>query len=206
MVRCSSFPIHMLSRQSQCLLPHRIFLYAVCCTVALLPQQLLEFRYFILPYLLFRVHIPQGVWPSLVAELLLYVAVNGATVWLFLYRPFHWPDSDSEQRFMWQQLLAQFLYQSFCRYVSANIVVTNLKRVSWCQVQLTQLAAQSECHTRSRLPRDVCTSMLSLLLGPVFIWINCLLLHCFRLHINVLHTISIQIIILGQYVSHEPNY
>ena len=79
----------------------RIFIYTTCCVVALLPQQLLEFRYFIIPYLLFRVHIPQGTKPGLLAELMLYGTVNTATVWLFLYRPFHWPNSDNEQRFMW---------------------------------------------------------------------------------------------------------
>lgn len=78
-----------------------VLLYCVCCFVALVPQSLLEFRYFIIPYLLLRLHLPQGTMLSLVAEFGLHTALNVVTMYLFLYRPFHWPDSAAEQRFMW---------------------------------------------------------------------------------------------------------
>ena len=38
---------------------------------------------------------------ALAIEGLWYAAVNAVTMYLFLYRPFHWPDSVQWQRFMW---------------------------------------------------------------------------------------------------------
>ena len=78
-----------------------VLLYCVCCVVALVPQSLLEFRYFIIPYLLLRLHLPHETKLSLVAEFGLYTALNVLTIYLFLYRPFLWPGSTAKQRFMW---------------------------------------------------------------------------------------------------------
>uniref|UniRef100_A0A0E9X1D1 Dol-P-Glc:Glc(2)Man(9)GlcNAc(2)-PP-Dol alpha-1,2-glucosyltransferase n=1 Tax=Anguilla anguilla TaxID=7936 RepID=A0A0E9X1D1_ANGAN len=73
----------------------------VCLTAATVPQKLLEFRYFILPYLLYRVHIPLPSTPRLLAEFGLYTLVNAATLYIFISKTFHWPDSTDVQRFMW---------------------------------------------------------------------------------------------------------
>ena len=86
--------------------------FSVCCFTALVPQKLLEFRYFILPFLIFRIHSPgmgtehkdgkkSELISPLLVELLFYILLNTATIGLFLYRPFTWPDSDDQQRFMW---------------------------------------------------------------------------------------------------------
>ena len=86
---------------------HRILLYFICCFTALVPQQLIEFRYYILPYLIFRIHIPKphgwNLTLSLCSELLLYTTINAVTIYLFLYRPFVWPNTPPGQlqRFMW---------------------------------------------------------------------------------------------------------
>uniref|UniRef100_A0A3B1INH8 Dol-P-Glc:Glc(2)Man(9)GlcNAc(2)-PP-Dol alpha-1,2-glucosyltransferase n=1 Tax=Astyanax mexicanus TaxID=7994 RepID=A0A3B1INH8_ASTMX len=74
---------------------------SVCLLAATVPQKLLEFRYFILPYLLYRVHIPLPSLPRLLLEFALYTAVNAATLYIFIYKTFHWPDSSAVQRFMW---------------------------------------------------------------------------------------------------------
>lgn len=37
----------------------------------------------------------------LLAELVFYVALDVATTWVFLYKPFKWPNSSDWQRFMW---------------------------------------------------------------------------------------------------------
>lgn len=79
----------------------RLFLYLACCVVTLVPQALLEFRYYIIPYLLFRIHSPRPSLLGIVAELVTYTAINMATLFLFLRRPFLWPDTDQLQRFMW---------------------------------------------------------------------------------------------------------
>ncbi|XP_066525258.1 dol-P-Glc:Glc(2)Man(9)GlcNAc(2)-PP-Dol alpha-1,2-glucosyltransferase [Hoplias malabaricus] len=75
--------------------------FSVCLVAATVPQKLLEFRYFILPYLLYRVHVPLPSIPRLFFEFALYTAVNGATLYIFMFKTFHWPDSTAVQRFMW---------------------------------------------------------------------------------------------------------
>ncbi|XP_030643074.1 dol-P-Glc:Glc(2)Man(9)GlcNAc(2)-PP-Dol alpha-1,2-glucosyltransferase [Chanos chanos] len=75
--------------------------FCVCVAAATVPQKLLEFRYFILPYLLYRVHVPLPSVTRLLLEFCLYTAVNVATLYIFLYKTFHWPDSTAVQRFMW---------------------------------------------------------------------------------------------------------
>lgn len=75
--------------------------FCACLVLAAVPQKLLEFRYFIVPYLLYRVHVPL---PSLLRVLLefgLYTVVNAAALYIFLYKTFKWSDSTDAQRFMW---------------------------------------------------------------------------------------------------------
>lgn len=81
--------------------PFWILAFSVCLVAATVPQKLLEFRYFILPYLFYRLHIPLPSLPRLLMEFALYTAVNAATICLFLYKTFQWPDSPAVQRFMW---------------------------------------------------------------------------------------------------------
>ncbi len=82
-----------------------ILLFTVCCFMTVVPQRLLEFRYFIIPYLMYRLHMPSSHGNNnmlpLLAELLLYSCVNVFTLYAFLYKPFLWPDSQHLQRFMW---------------------------------------------------------------------------------------------------------
>ncbi|XP_005148479.2 putative Dol-P-Glc:Glc(2)Man(9)GlcNAc(2)-PP-Dol alpha-1,2-glucosyltransferase [Melopsittacus undulatus] len=78
-----------------------ILMYFVCLLAVTVPQKLLEFRYFILPFLIYRLNIP---FPSLYRQLLelaFYVAVNAITLYVFLNKTFQWPNSDEIQRFMW---------------------------------------------------------------------------------------------------------
>lgn len=72
-----------------------------CLLAATVPQKLLEFRYFIVPYLMYRLHMPLPSLHRLVVEFLFYSAVNAATVYIFITKTFHWPDSTAMQRFMW---------------------------------------------------------------------------------------------------------
>ncbi|XP_078678055.1 dol-P-Glc:Glc(2)Man(9)GlcNAc(2)-PP-Dol alpha-1,2-glucosyltransferase-like [Branchiostoma floridae x Branchiostoma belcheri] len=75
--------------------------FFVCVLVATVPQKLLEFRYFIVPYLLYRVHVQVTCYYRLLAELLLYTTINAVTIYLFVEKPFLWPDSSEHQHFMW---------------------------------------------------------------------------------------------------------
>ncbi|KAM6320586.1 dol-P-Glc:Glc(2)Man(9)GlcNAc(2)-PP-Dol alpha-1,2-glucosyltransferase [Aegotheles albertisi] len=78
-----------------------ILMYFVCLLAVTVPQKLLEFRYFILPFLVYRLNIP---FPSLYRQLLelaFYIVVNAITFYIFLNKTFQWPNSDEIQRFMW---------------------------------------------------------------------------------------------------------
>lgn len=76
-------------------------IYAVCVFLATVPQKLLEYRYFILPYVIFRINMRYGSAVALFHEILLYSVVNVLTIYLFIERPFKWPHEEGLQRFMW---------------------------------------------------------------------------------------------------------
>ncbi|CAO3565181.1 unnamed protein product [Mortierella alpina] len=78
-----------------------VTIYVVATALTLIPSPLIEFRYFITPYLIYRIAMRQsrGVWLAL--EFLLYTAINAFTVWMFLIRPFRWSHEEGIQRFMW---------------------------------------------------------------------------------------------------------
>lgn len=75
--------------------------YAICLLACTVPQKMMEFRYFIIPYLIFRLNMRTPDKGLLLLELLLYIMVNTATIYLFMYKPFKWPNSEEYQRFMW---------------------------------------------------------------------------------------------------------
>lgn len=74
----------------------------------LVPSPLLEPRYYIVPFVLWRTRYFQVLvarrqlrWLP-VLEILWYLAINVATVYLFLYKPFAWANEPMKlQRFMW---------------------------------------------------------------------------------------------------------
>ncbi|KAG8439899.1 hypothetical protein GDO86_005892 [Hymenochirus boettgeri] len=78
-----------------------ILMFFFCLLAATVPQKLLEFRYFIVPYLIFRLNIPIPSSIRLLLELLVYILVNVFTFYLFLHKTFRWPDNEETQRFMW---------------------------------------------------------------------------------------------------------
>ena len=69
--------------------------------VVLVPQRLLEFRYFIVPFLLLRLQLrPPGAVGCL-AECVTYAVVNAAVLWLFTVKTFMWEDQEGLQRIIW---------------------------------------------------------------------------------------------------------
>ncbi|KAM4037527.1 dol-P-Glc:Glc(2)Man(9)GlcNAc(2)-PP-Dol alpha-1,2-glucosyltransferase isoform 1-T2 [Anomaloglossus baeobatrachus] len=78
-----------------------LLMFFACLLFATVPQKLMEFRYYILPYLIFRLNTSIPSTRKLLLELALYVTVNIVTFYLFLNKTFHWPDSEETQRFMW---------------------------------------------------------------------------------------------------------
>ena len=89
----------------QTLVKSRSFLFTcamlICCCVALIPQRLLEIRYFFIPFLLVRLHVPPRTVLPLLLESVMFAVINAAALYLFITRPFYWADSPLVQRFMW---------------------------------------------------------------------------------------------------------
>eukprot|EP00039_Didymoeca_costata_P002682 m.61882 g.61882 ORF g.61882 m.61882 type:complete len:465 (+) comp11459_c0_seq2:146-1540(+) len=75
--------------------------FVLTCGAALIPAELLEFRYFILPYIMFRVHLPPQTGLALAWEAVIYIAINATTIFAFIKWPFQWPNAPDTQHFMW---------------------------------------------------------------------------------------------------------
>ncbi|XP_795309.3 putative Dol-P-Glc:Glc(2)Man(9)GlcNAc(2)-PP-Dol alpha-1,2-glucosyltransferase [Strongylocentrotus purpuratus] len=75
--------------------------FFICLLAATIPQQLLEFRYFIIPYLIYRLNLSMRSYLHIITEFILYSVVNIVVLYLFLHKPFYWPNSPEEQRFLW---------------------------------------------------------------------------------------------------------
>ena len=75
--------------------------FIVCVMLNIVPSTLLEFRYFIVPFILFRFNMRPPSSPRLLFEFYLFCFVNCLTLYVFLFKPFSWPDSNDAQRFMW---------------------------------------------------------------------------------------------------------
>lgn len=76
--------------------------FSVCLCAALIPQKLIEFRYFIIPYYIYRLNLNQTSIKEVLVELIFNALVNAATIYIFFNKTFYWPDNSVEvQRFMW---------------------------------------------------------------------------------------------------------
>ncbi|BHF77331.1 glucosyltransferase [Sparganum proliferum] len=86
----------------------RLAIFLVCTAACLIPSPLIECRYFIVPFVVWRLMTashaaaPPAALLTAASEVLLNVAVNFVTVYVFLYRPFFWDSQPTVmQRFMW---------------------------------------------------------------------------------------------------------
>lgn len=76
--------------------------YFVCTLTCLVPQELIEFRYFIIPYFIYRLNIAKLGWLEVAFEIALNSLINVLTIYIFLNKTFVWADSPEQlQRFMW---------------------------------------------------------------------------------------------------------
>merc|ERR1712098_220218 len=77
-------------------------IFASLCLFNIVPQLLLEFRYFIIPFIFIRILMKPICWKSLAAESCLLTVINFATIYTFLFRTFAWESEPGQlQRFMW---------------------------------------------------------------------------------------------------------
>lgn len=90
--------IEMLTHISRAL----TFLYVLGTAAVLVPAYLLEPRYFIAPYIFWRLSYPEGRIPIIILELVYEIFINAVVLYMFLYRPFEWlHEPGVKQRFMW---------------------------------------------------------------------------------------------------------
>jgi alpha-1,2-glucosyltransferase len=75
--------------------------YILCVCIVLVPQLLLEPRYFIIPYILFRLHQKEPKNWQIVAETLTTTFINIAQFVLFINKTFYWEDEKYPQRIVW---------------------------------------------------------------------------------------------------------
>ena len=74
--------------------------------LTIIPSPLLEFRYFVLPYILWRLHISPNVIQEIqwrgVLEYVWYETINLICLWIYVSKPFTWPSEPGKvQRFIW---------------------------------------------------------------------------------------------------------
>jgi alpha-1,2-glucosyltransferase len=77
-----------------------IVMYLGTTALCLIPSPLIEFRYYVIPYLILRLQLKPSE-SSIRLEILFFTILNGITIYLFLYRPFAWNHEPGLQRFMW---------------------------------------------------------------------------------------------------------
>ena len=75
--------------------------HLLCTLLTIVPAHLLEFRYFIIPYIIWRLHLRIDNRWAFRFELLTNILINLITFYVFIYRTFYWPNSTDVQRLMW---------------------------------------------------------------------------------------------------------
>jgi alpha-1,2-glucosyltransferase len=80
---------------------NRRFALIVCTLLNLVPQLLLEFRYFLYTYLILRVWMRQSHRFEPIGESLLLTTVNIFVFFVFVTHTFIWPNTPEAQRIMW---------------------------------------------------------------------------------------------------------
>ncbi|OBZ89060.1 Dol-P-Glc:Glc(2)Man(9)GlcNAc(2)-PP-Dol alpha-1,2-glucosyltransferase [Choanephora cucurbitarum] len=108
-VRYVLTPIYIMSGflNIQAFAQHNSFLfvlgYIAAVLLSLVPSPLLEFRYFIVPFLLYMTHIPPPTHTRRTyLALSFYALLHIITLYLFIYKPFIWANEPEQlQRFMW---------------------------------------------------------------------------------------------------------
>lgn len=76
-------------------------LYTLCTIVSIALQQLIEIRYFIIPFLIARLFTSSVKFRLLILELMIYLTINFITFYLFATKEIYWKDYDFVQRIIW---------------------------------------------------------------------------------------------------------
>lgn len=75
--------------------------FVPCLIIALVPQKLIEFRYFLIPFVLYRLNRRSPSFAVLCMEFVQYVTINTITIHLFLHLEIDWDNYEEKQRLIW---------------------------------------------------------------------------------------------------------
>ncbi|EFA11523.2 Putative Dol-P-Glc:Glc(2)Man(9)GlcNAc(2)-PP-Dol alpha-1,2-glucosyltransferase-like Protein [Tribolium castaneum] len=78
-----------------------LLFFIPCTTVVLVTQKLLEFRYFFIPYVLFRTHLKNADVRFVLCEFVTYCVLNFCTLYIFFNKTIEWENFDCPQRLIW---------------------------------------------------------------------------------------------------------
>jgi len=78
----------------------RIF-FLICTIMTLCLQQLIEIRYFLIPFLILRLNRTQAAQKLVVLEVIWNLLINAVTFYLFFTKEIHWSNFDDVQRLIW---------------------------------------------------------------------------------------------------------
>lgn len=76
-------------------------LFTLCTIVVIGLQQLIEIRYFIMPYLIVRLSMTSVKFRLLLLELIMHCLLNAIVFYLFTTKEIYWNDYKSVQRIIW---------------------------------------------------------------------------------------------------------
>jgi alpha-1,2-glucosyltransferase len=77
------------------------FVFVLSVVALLAPTPLFEFRYFVLPFLIWRINILPNSLTTIAMEFAFNMFLNAVIFHLFLFCPFKWPNESALQRIMW---------------------------------------------------------------------------------------------------------
>lgn len=75
--------------------------YILMVSIVLIPQLLIEPRYFIIPYILYRCFIPKPKTWQIIAESITTLIINFLQFYIFINKVFYWNDQPYPQRISW---------------------------------------------------------------------------------------------------------
>lgn len=75
--------------------------YALCTIISIALQQLIEFRYFIIPFLIARLSTNSVKFKLILLDLVFYLTINAIVFYLFSTKEIYWKNYDYVQRLIW---------------------------------------------------------------------------------------------------------
>lgn len=76
-------------------------IYALCTIISIALQQLIEVRYFIIPFLIARLSTTSVKFKLIILELVFYLAINAIVFYVFSTKEIYWENYDYVQRLIW---------------------------------------------------------------------------------------------------------